>query len=67
MDICLILLSEILLYELLDLSMAEGPVFVVLLLWHDLCERTEEWKLDFPRKGLGRNLSIKRGKMNRAL
>ena len=56
-DICLIFLSESLLYEFLNfLQEAKGPVLVSLQLQYDYCKQIEEWKLDFARK-----CSIKHG------
>ena len=49
------------------LRMAQSPVFVSFLLQHDRCEQTEEWKLHFVKKRLGRKWGVKRGKMNRVL
>ena len=56
MDVCPIFLSESLLYEFLNLSIAGrgGPVFVNLLLRHDRSEQTEEWNLHFAGKCLAR-------------
>ena len=49
------------------LMVAKDLAFVSLLLQHDCSERTEEWKLNFVRKCLGRKWGIKSGKMNQAL
>ena len=41
---------------------AEGPMFVSRLLWQDRCESTEEWKLHFAGKCLGRTRVLRVGK-----
>ena len=68
MVICLIFLSESLLYEFwILLPVAEVPTFVCLPLQHDCSERTEEWTLHFARKCLTRKWHIKCGKLTQAL
>ena len=48
-------------------QVAQGPIFASFLSQHDCCKRTEEQKLHFARKELGRKWGFKRGKMNQVL